>query len=59
MMNNENKNENLEIVENQKSTTMSLKEQTTAAEQEEKTQAELDLMRTKLGHKRVIQRLNQ
>jgi len=57
MMNNENKNENLEIVENQKSTTMSLKEQTTAAEQEEKTQAELDLMRTKLGHKRVIQRL--
>ena len=60
MMNNENKNENLEIVENQEQveqTTMSLKEQTTQAEQEEKSQAELDLMRTKLGHKRVIRRL--
>lgn len=60
MMNNENKNENLEIVENQEQVeqaTMSLKEQTTQAEQEEKSQAELDLMRTKLGHKRVIRRL--
>lgn len=62
MMNNENKNENLEIVENQEQveqTTMSLKDQTTQAEQEEKTQAELDLMRTKLGHKRVIKRLKE
>ena len=60
MMSNENKNENLEIVENQEQVeqaTMSLKEQTTQAEQEEKSQAELDLMRTKLGHKRVIRRL--
>ena len=60
MMNNENKNENLEIVENQavaENSTMTLQEQTKVAEQEEKTQAELDLMRTKLGHKRVIHKL--
>ena len=60
MMNNENKNENLEVVENQavaETSTMSLQEQTKAAEKEEKTQAELDLMRTKVGHKRVIYKL--
>ena len=41
MMNNENKNENLEIVENQavaENSTMTLQEQTKVAEQEEKTQ---------------------
>lgn len=60
MMNNENKNENLEVVENQavaENSTLTLQEQTKVAEQEEKNQAELDLMRTKLGHKRVIYKL--
>ena len=60
MMNNENNKQNLDIVENQENleqATLTLEEMTKEAEKEEKTQAELDLMRTKLGHKRVIRRL--
>ena len=60
MMNNEKEKQNLEVVENQETleeTTMTLEEQTKAAEIEEKNAAELDFMRTKLGFKRVIQRL--
>ena len=60
MMNNEKEKQNLEVVENQEvveTTTMTLEEQTRAAEIEEKNAAELDFMRTKLGFKRVIQRL--
>lgn len=60
MMNNEKEKQNLEVVENQVAldeTTISLEEQTKAAEIEEKNAAELDFMRTKLGFKRVIQRL--
>ena len=58
MMNNEKEKQNLEVVENQvESTTMTLEEQTKAAEIEEANAAELDFMRTKLGFKRVIQRL--
>ena len=56
----EKEKQNLEVVENQavaENSTMTLQEQTKVAEQEEKTQAELDLMRTKLGHKRVIHKL--
>jgi len=60
MMNNEKEKQNLEVVENQEileDTTISLAEQTKVAEIEEKEAAELDFMRTKLGFKRVIQRL--
>ena len=58
MMNNEKEKQNLEVVENQvENTTISLEEQTKAAEIEEANAAELDFMRTKLGFKRVIQRL--
>ena len=60
MMNNEKEKQNLEVVENQEvveTTTMTLEEQTKEAEIEEKNAAELDAMRTKLGFKRVIQRL--
>ena len=60
MMNNEKEKQNLEVVENQAAldeTTISLAEQTKAAEIEEQNAAELDFMRTKLGFKRVIQRL--
>lgn len=60
MMNNEKEKQNLEVVENQESLekpTLTLEEQTKEAEIEEKNAAELDAMRTKLGFKRVIQRL--
>ena len=60
MMNNEKDNKNLEVVENQEtlvSATQTLEEQTKEAEILEKNAAELDFMRTKLGFKRVIQRL--
>ena len=57
MMNNENNKEILNVVENQESTTLTLEQQTKEAEKNEKNAAELDLMRTKLGFKRVIQRL--
>lgn len=59
MMNNE-ENKNLEIVENQEvldNQPISLEEQTKVAEKEEQTKAELDLMRTKLGAQRSMQRL--
>ena len=60
MMNNEKEKQNLEVVENQETldnTTMTLEEQTKEAVIAEQNAAELDFMRTKLGFKRVIQRL--
>lgn len=58
MINDENKN--IEVIENQENLekkVASLEEQTKEAMKEEQTKAELDMMRTKLGYKRVIQRL--
>ena len=57
MMNNDNKNNLINDQEVLDNVSLTLEEQTKEAEKEEKTQAELDLMRTKLGYKRVIQRL--
>lgn len=59
MMNNEKEKQNLEVVENQETvvTTQTLEEQTREAVIAEQNAAELDFMRTKLGFKRVIQRL--
>ena len=60
MMNNEKEKQNLEVVENQETldnTTKTLEEQTKEAVIAEQNAAELDFMRTKLGFKRVIQRL--
>ena len=60
MMNNEKEKQNLEVVENQETldnATMTLEEQTKEAVIAEQNAAELDFMRTKLGFKRVIQRL--
>ena len=60
MMNNEKEKQNLEVVENQEtlvSATQTLEEQTKEAVIAEQNAAELDFMRTKLGFKRVIQRL--
>jgi multiple sugar transport system permease protein len=58
-MNNEKEKQNLEVVENQETvvTTQTLEEQTREAVIAEQNAAELDFMRTKLGFKRVIQRL--
>ena len=61
MMNNDNKQQELNVVENQEvvetPVAPTLEEQTKEAELIEKTEAELDLKRTKLGFKRAIQRL--
>lgn len=61
MMNNDNKQQELDVVENQEvvetHVAPTLEEQTKEAELIEKTEAELDLKRTKLGFKRAIQRL--
>lgn len=61
MMNNNDKDKDLQMVENQenldKNVVSTLEQQTKEAEIEEQNQAELDLQRTILGHKRVIQRL--
>lgn len=59
MINNENNKQNIDVVENQETlnTTMSLEEQTKAAEIEAQNEAEKDFNRTLLGHKRVIQKL--
>ena len=61
MMNNDNKQQELDVVENQEvvetPVAPTLEEQTKEAELIEKTEAELDLKRTKLGFKRAIQRL--
>ena len=64
MMINDDKQKELEVVESQETLENSteglnqtLAEQTKIAEIEEKNLAELDMMRTQLGYKRVIQRL--
>ena len=60
MMNNDNNVQNKENLVNQeasKDLNISLLEQTKEAEKQEQTLAEIDAMRTKLCHKRVIQKL--
>ncbi len=60
MMNNNNENTNINVTENEENldnVSLSLAEQTKLAEQEEKDFADLELMRTKLGHKRSLKKL--
>ena len=60
MMNNDNKNTNINVVENEENldnVSLSLEEQTKLAEEQERTEAELELMRTKIGHKLTIKKL--
>ena len=59
MMNNDEL-KNIEVIENQENlenNVASLEEQTKVAMKEEQTKAEIEMMRTKLGFKRAIQRL--